>query len=234
MAGAGPVVGGGYAGIIDEFSKCWGYLDHLGKVAKDASYFMEGTMKEHSMEGTKEGYTMEGTKGSVGFLAGNSIEIEKSKIDFIATLVEKIMNDYNKALEPKVGIRCNFYNRGFCRKGSTCDFEHPTKMCEQYTKEGDCSRRHCNDRHIYKCKYFQSQQGCFRGSSCEYLHVNEGSNIEKDHNEIDDGKNVEVVDTTNTGNEEPDEVDDQIKMVSAISKDIPAATIHLTTENGKK
>ena len=44
MAGEGPVTPGGYAGIIDEFSKCWGYLEHLGKVAKDASILMEGTM----------------------------------------------------------------------------------------------------------------------------------------------------------------------------------------------
>ena len=97
MAGAGQVEG--CAGIIDEFSKCWGYLDHLGKIAKNASYMMEGTM-----EGTNEGFNIEGI-GKVGFLAGN--RIEKSQVDFIGTLVEKIMIYYKRAQEPKVNMRCN-------------------------------------------------------------------------------------------------------------------------------
>jgi hypothetical protein len=147
MAGAGQVEG--CAGIIDEFFKCWDYLGHLGKIAKNASYMMEGTM-----EGTNKGLNIEGI-GKVGFLAGNSIE--KSQVDFIATLVEKIMIDYKRAQEPKVNIRCNFFNRGFCQKGRHCDFEHPVKVCEEYKREGECSRRHCKDRHLYRCKYFWSE-----------------------------------------------------------------------------
>ena len=221
MAGAGQVTE--YEGIVDEFSKCWGYLDHLGKVAKNASFFMEGTMEDHSMVGDKEGLSVEGTMGRVGFTAGNTIE--KSQVEFIATFVEKIMIEYNKAQEPKVKIRCNFYNRGFCRKGSTCDFEHPVKLCEQYKLEGECTRSICKDRHIYKCKYFQSQKGCFRGSSCEFLHANVGVNDEEDLNEIDAKENVEF-DNTN----DQVEVDNQIKIPAAAIKDITAVAT-TTNEN---
>jgi hypothetical protein len=103
MAGAGQIEG--CAGIIDKFFNCWSYLDRLGKDAKNASYMMEGTM-----EGTNEGLDIEGI-GKVGFLAGNSIE--KSQVGFIATLLEAIMIDNKKDREPKVNIRCNFFNRGF-------------------------------------------------------------------------------------------------------------------------
>ena len=67
MAGAGgtDTVPGGCSGIISEFSKCWGYLEHLGKVAKQATYLldsMEGTEQVYSLEGTKQVYTIEGIK----------------------------------------------------------------------------------------------------------------------------------------------------------------------------
>ena len=203
MAGTGKVEG--YAGLIDEFSKCWGYLDHLGKIAKNAS-----------MEGTNEGLNIE-EMGRVEFLAGNSNE--KSQVDFIARWVEKIMIDYTRAQKTKMKVRCNFYNRGFCREGSLCDFEHPAKLCEQYTQDGICSRRHCKDRHTYKCKYFLSQHGCFRGGSCEYFHEMV-TNIDEDCGEIDDRKDFEV-DTTNDQNEESVESAKEIKTLAAdVSKDI--------------
>ena len=83
----------------------------------------------------------------LNIINGNSNE--KSRVIFIATLVEKVMEDYRKDVnEPKVGIRCNSYNRGFCRQGSSCEFEHPTKLCEQYLNDGECSRRNCNGGEI--------------------------------------------------------------------------------------
>ena len=80
-----------------------------------------------------------------------------------------MMKDYREDLEPKFRVKCNFYNQGFCRQGSSCEYEHPVNVCEQYLKEGECLKRHCNGRHIYKCRYFQSPQGCFRGNSCIVL-----------------------------------------------------------------
>ena len=210
MAGTAQVEG--VAGLIDEFSKCWGYLDHLGKVAKNASYLMEGT---------NEGLNIEGMD-TVEFLAGNSNE--KSKVDFIATWVEKIMIDYTRAQKTRMAVRCNFYNHGFCSKGRTCDFEHPATLCEQYTQEGVCSRRHCKDRHTYKCKYFQSQRGCFRGDSCEYVHANDVVTIiDEDCGEIVDRNDFEV-ETTNDQYEESVESPDEIKTLAAdVSKDITVA-----------
>ena len=34
--------------------------------------------------------------------------------------------------------QCNFFNRGFCSKGTSCKFEHPLEICEQYEHAGIC------------------------------------------------------------------------------------------------
>ena len=104
----------------------------------------------NGMDVSKEG--IKNKKGTADWNRGVDIRNgnEKSQVNLIATLVEKIMKDYRKdSNEPKVGIRCNFYNHGFCRQGSSCEFEHPTKLCEQYLNDGECSRRDCNGRHTY-------------------------------------------------------------------------------------
>jgi hypothetical protein len=119
------------------------------------------------------------------------------------------MMEYKKSQEPRVKIGCNFYNRGFCRRCITCDFEHPVKLCDQYKLEGECSRRLCKDRHI-KCKYFQSQKGCLRGNSCKDLDL------------IDAVENVEI-DITNDQKRNPEEVDNQIKIPAAAEKDTMVA-----------
>lgn len=153
-------------------------------------YSLEGTKQVYTMEGIKEGYSMDETKAGFRIEGNNMVGStegtthEKVQVNFIATLVEKVMKDYREDLEPKLRVKCNFYNRGFCRQGSSCEYEHPVNVCEQYLKEGECLKRHCNGRHIYKCRYFQSPQGCFRGNSCEFLHDNQGivpPNVEDDH-----------------------------------------------------
>ena len=201
---AGAPATGGCVEIIHEFSRCWGYLEHLGKVAKDASYLMEGTMGGYDMDslkGTEGGFIMEGIGERLGLQACQN-SIERSQVNFIADLVEKVMKDYRKVSKPKVKAKCNFYNRGFCHQGTLCDFEHPTEMCEKYLREGECSQRYCNGRHVYQCRYFQSHQGCFRGSSCAFLHHHDVvTNLEEENDKIDDEEDVEDH-TTNEQKEE--------------------------------
>ena len=203
--GAAPVTGA-CSGIISEFSRCLGYLEHIGKVAKDSLQLMdsmEGTMSGKimgSMEGAKRGFNTDSMEGTMG---GHSMYIvegtrdwssEKSQMNFVASLVEKVMEDYRKEIEPKVKKKCNFYNRGFCRQGILCEFEHPVDICDQYLKEGECSQKHCNGRHIYKCRYFQNSQGCFRGNSCEFLHqVIESASVKNDLATNNHEENAEIV-----------------------------------------
>ena len=74
-------------------------------------------------------------------------------------------------------------------------------ICEQYLKEGECSQRHCNERHIYKCRYFQSNQGCFRGNSCEFLHqVVESTDDHAMNNHEENAEIVEAVSCIETSN----------------------------------
>ena len=207
-AGAGPVTWES-TGIISEFSRCWDYLEHLGNVAREATHIMNINEVRPSMKGFKEGYIREGTnEGDMvvnvnGIKKRDSMEgnnMEKSQVDFIATFVGKVIKEFRKDSEPKVRIKCNFYNRGFCRQGIMCEFEHPDTLCEQYLKEEECSRRSCLGRHIYKCRYFHSVQGCYRGNSCEFLHDNKQAvvvdNVEDHDAKMDEGKSVDVATST--------------------------------------
>ena len=67
--------------------------------------------------------------------------------------------------------RCRYWNRGYCREGTTkCPYFHPPDDCQQHLLEGRCSRQGCGHRHRRKCKYWGTKQGCFRKGQCQYLH----------------------------------------------------------------
>ena len=70
--------------------------------------------------------------------------------------------------------RCRYWNRGYCREGiSNCPFYHPPDDCGQHLQEGCCSSQRCALRHRKRCKYFETQAGCFRKGQCQYLHVDD-------------------------------------------------------------
>ena len=80
-------------------------------------------------------------------------------------------------------IRCNFYNRGFCRAGPDCMFDHPEEDCKSHMMGNVCRDRKCCKRHRMICKYSNSESGCTQGSECMFLHkdMKENENIvEKD------------------------------------------------------
>ena len=81
--------------------------------------------------------------------------------------------------------KCRYWNKGYCREGSSnCPFYHPPDDWRQHLQEGCCSSQGCALRHRKRCKYFETQAGCFRKGQCQYLHVDyparEAVNTEKE------------------------------------------------------
>ena len=133
-------------GVIMEFTRCWGYLGQVGVMARDMVNLIEG----------------EGTENI-------DMQNKKAQLSRIIYLVEKAAN-----LEPKEeklkSKKCNFYNRGFCYQGTACTFVHPQEVCELHEQSGTCGRKMCNKRHLYNCRYYNSESGCGRGDSCSFSH----------------------------------------------------------------
>ena len=85
--------------------------------------------------------------------------------------------------------RCRYWNRGYCREGTTkCPFHHPPDDCQQHLLEGRCSSQGCGQRHRKRCKYWGTPIGCFRKGQCQYLHMGD-PNVSTDSTE---SKEVEV------------------------------------------
>ena len=98
------------------------------------------------------------------------------------------MEDVND-VEVKKFRRCKWWNGGFCREKKNCSFSHPLEDCENHLK-GGCTTKGCKTkRHRKQCKYFNTESGCHRGESCEYLHQHEILTEEK---EVKDKEENEV------------------------------------------
>ena len=62
--------------------------------------------------------------------------------------------------------KCYHDNKGYCKKGESCQYIHYKVICENMK----CSENHCDKRHPRSCKYFQ-QWGYFKSSTfCKFLH----------------------------------------------------------------
>ena len=132
--------------IIMEFARCWKYLGDLGIMARDMVTLLD---KDTGNETTR-----------------------RAQLERISILVGKVsrIEIEDKKIEPK---KCNFYNRGFCKRGSDCEFSHNQDLCESYEEFGICESKRCKKRHLYVCKFLKSEHGCIRGKSCEYSHRKE-------------------------------------------------------------
>lgn len=75
-----------------------------------------------------------------------------------------------KTTEETQHVKCNFYNRGFCKAGQACAYDHPDEDCETHMVGNICKDKKCKKRHRTTCKYSESKIGCKRGSECMYLH----------------------------------------------------------------
>ena len=99
----------------------------------------------------------------------NKIEILEKKLYNKESIKSKDQKEtYTKLTEnknKKTIRKCWFYNKGYCRSKTNCQFSHPQTFC----KIKDCRDKECEARHIKDCKnYFKN--ACKFGKSCEYKH----------------------------------------------------------------
>ena len=73
--------------------------------------------------------------------------------------------------------RCNWWNRGYCREGTSCPYSHQAEDCREHV-EGGCKVQGCSLRHRRRCKHWASAAGCYRRDQCQYLHSEENHEVE--------------------------------------------------------
>ena len=67
--------------------------------------------------------------------------------------------------------KCRYHNRGFCKFGDQCHFQHHSSICEEYKNNGQCERQDCHSRHPKLCRHWAKKpDGCKRNEKCQYLH----------------------------------------------------------------
>ena len=106
-----------------------------------------------------------------------------------------------KVEESKTKRRCRYFNRGYCKVGSNCEFDHSQGDCERHLGGEHCRERDCEKRHRKVCKYWDSKESCFRGSKCQYLH----EYIEQKREKVIQ-ESLEKCDACNFDNYEKDQV----------------------------
>ena len=97
----------------------------------------------------------------------NKIIIKQNKV--IKTFQNDTDSEKYKA-NTKSKKKCRYWNRGFCKRGEQCHFDHPKDDCQRFSKSGICEDKTCKDRHRRVCRYFTTEKGCFRNEDCQYIH----------------------------------------------------------------
>ena len=60
--------------------------------------------------------------------------------------------------EPQRIKRCRYFNRGYCRYGSQCNYRHSSTICEEHAT---CKRRDCPHKHPWHCRHWMTKlEGC--------------------------------------------------------------------------
>ena len=122
----------------------------------------------------------------------------------------------------KQSRRCKWWNRGFCREKENCSFIHEIEDCQEHLK-GGCTNKECKTlRHRKCCKYFNSEEGCYRGSNCQYLHVI--ITKEKENKKSTDGKAVidKEVQTIDTDEVKEKDVQTDIEIIVSVRRSVTA------------
>ena len=94
-------------------------------------------------------------------------------INSVSKLEIKVFdNPEQERVSPTLTKRCRYNNKGYCKYRNKCRFEHTTKVCEVFLKDGKCEdKRNCNNRHPKQCKYWTTdKERCHGGENCKYLH----------------------------------------------------------------
>ena len=99
--------------------------------------------------------------------------VNQDQIEGVLQLMEEMQLDGENKIDRKESktksILCNFFNRGFCKEGSRCPFNHPKDDCQEHLAER-CHDPWCKKRHRSICKHWL-QGGCFLEQACEFLHI---------------------------------------------------------------
>ena len=103
----------------------------------------------------------------LGVQEGNS---DKNRIRILRSLME--MADGFKLNSSKLcSKKCNLFNRVFCKNGEQFVFVHHPRVCFKIIKGKGCADGPCEHRHPYKCRNYETDNGCTWGSKCEFLHA---------------------------------------------------------------
>lgn len=113
--------------------------------------------------------------------------VKKYAFDDIVQLHLLYLKDFEENVQKELKVEkkdtlCQYYMRGLCTKGFSCDFLHTgnkkrVPIC-QFWLRGECNRKDCEFRHVRAVddKYnkecpFYLKGFCHRGSSCKLRHV---------------------------------------------------------------
>ena len=68
--------------------------------------------------------------------------------------------------------KCRYESKGKCKEKQSCEFFHPKKTCQNFSKLGSCSTgNQCNFRHpIRICKEWQDKRECQWSDRCRFRH----------------------------------------------------------------
>ena len=124
--------------VLEEWNEC---LEHLGKlwnVAHRISQVMEDALAENMGAGSRN----DTFRYKIHAL-GKMVNIVEEVLENISDLEE---NDIREEKTKKI---CNFHNRGFCKKGKKCNFEHPEENYD-LLKDGEvkCKTKECKKRYL--------------------------------------------------------------------------------------
>ena len=87
------------------------------------------------------------------------IKLEKVKVKSL----HEVINNQDKVIEtlrskyegetPKrrSQVRCRYWNKGFCKEGDKCNFNHLEEDCERFLKNRKCEDKKCYQRHRKYC-----------------------------------------------------------------------------------
>ena len=76
-----------------------------------------------------------------------------------------------KIKDKKVDKKCWHFENGFCKKGSSCNWLHPSEICRYYSKYGQCPQGLvCSLRHPLRICMSYMEGGCHMGDMCVLQH----------------------------------------------------------------
>ena len=180
----------------------------------------------------------------------NALRIVQNFTDEVCTsvarkkLIDKLFNlnfdtseELTKHVDKKEGRKCRYYNKGYCKNETECNFYHPENVCDKFLSGNECSDRGCTKRHPRSCKFWlKDSRGCFRGDSCKYLHREEEKGKQIKDLENKNKKNKQVPTEVSQSNVVIVEKESEVKEQRRESHEMAKAELNDNVEviNGEK